>query len=151
MVDNVQSPLLRPETIVAEGVSFEEFLTQFADVHAEWVSGKVIVVKKNVRHQIILGFLSLFLNLYLGFKSLGRVYLAGVPMWISDAVPAREPDLIVVLKAHQDRIRSNHLLGPADIVVEVVSPKSTVRDRVDKVTEYAQAGLLEYIQGCPSR
>ena len=40
MVDNVQSPLIRPETIVAEGVSFEEFLTQFADAASD---GRVLV------------------------------------------------------------------------------------------------------------
>jgi Uma2 family endonuclease len=146
MVDNTQSPIFNAEQVVAEDVSFEDFLTRFADVHAEWVMGKVIVVTNNTQHQVIIGILFNLFTLFMGMrsKSLGQVLLAGVPMWISDALPAREPDLIVVLKAHQDRIRSNHLLGPADIVVEIVSPESTIRDRVDKVTEYAQAGVPEY-------
>jgi len=146
MVDNIQSPIPRAEQVVAEDVRFEDFLTRFADVHAEWVSGKVIILTNNTQHQVIIGILFNLFTLFMGMrsKSLGQVLLAGVPMWISDTVPAREPDLIVVLKAHQDRIQANHLLGPADIVVEIVSPESTIRDRVDKVTEYAQAGIPEY-------
>jgi Uma2 family endonuclease len=56
----------------------------------------------------------------MGFKSLGEVLLAGVPMYISDQQPAREPDLLIVLNANRQRIKANYLAGPADLVVEIV-------------------------------
>jgi Uma2 family endonuclease len=139
-----QDPALH-ETIVAEGVSFEAFLKFFAEHHAEWLVGKVILVRgKASAHQSLLLFLMTMLNLYLGLKSLGEILSAGFPMKIADDVPAREPDLLIVLNAHRERIKANYLDGPADIVVEIVSPESVTRDRGIKFIEYEQAGVREY-------
>ncbi len=38
----------------------------------------------------------------------------------------------------------NHLRGPCDIAVEVVSPDYRYRDTVEKFQEYAQGGVPEY-------
>lgn len=74
--------------------------------------------------------------------------VAGIVGWCADAdfrlLPVREPDLLIILQANRDRIRLNHVLDPADMGVEIVSPESAVRDRVDEVMEYAQAGVPEY-------
>ena len=135
----------RNETIVAEGVSFENFLKFFAEQHAEWLMGKVIlVVTNNTFHQQIQTLLVTLLNLFVSYRSLGRVLSAGVPMFISENQPAREPDVLVVLNEHADRIKRNQIEGPADIVVEIVSPESSKRDRGDKLVEYEAAGVPEY-------
>lgn len=135
----------RNETIVAEGVSFENFLDFFADKHAEWLMGKVIlIVTNNTLHQRIQMFLGTLLNLFLGYRSLGQILPAGVPMFINESQPAREPDLLVILNAHRERIKANRLEGPADIAIEIVSPESSKRDRGDKVDEYEAAGVQEY-------
>src|SRR5205814_7560877 len=42
------------------------------------------------------------------------------------------------------RIKQNHLEGPPDLVMEVVSPESQNRDRRHKFTEYESAGVGEY-------
>jgi hypothetical protein len=77
------------ETVIAESVSFENFLKYFAEQHAEWLMGKVIsVVTNNTRHNAILGLLHHLFGLYMSFKGLGRVLLAGVPMKIADKKPA---------------------------------------------------------------
>ncbi len=52
-----------------------------------------------------------------------------------------EPDIIVVPDASVGRKR---LAGPALLVVEIVSPGSTVNDRVTKREVYAQAGVPAY-------
>lgn len=135
----------RAEKVIAEGVSFENFLKYFGEQHAEWLVGKVIdVVSNNTRHQLILGFLYSLFSLYLGFKKMGQVLLAGVPMKVADDRPAREPDLLIVLNENLTRIRDTYLDGAADIVVEIVSPESTGRDRGDKLAEYEAAGVREY-------
>ena len=135
----------RNETIVAEDVSFEDFLRIYAEQHAEWLMGKVIlIVTNNTMHQQIQTLLVTLLNLFVSFRALGRVLSAGVPMFISDDQPAREPDVLVVLNAHLDRLKENRLEGPADIAIEIVSPESAKRDRGDKFEEYEIAGVPEY-------
>jgi len=56
----------------------------------------------------------------------------------------REPDLIFVAASHVDRLRHTYLDGPADLVVEVLSPESVSRDRGEKFYEYARGGVPEY-------
>lgn len=41
-------------------------------------------------------------------------------------------------------MQGTYLDGPADLVVEVVSPESRGRDRGDKFHEYEQGGVREY-------
>jgi Uma2 family endonuclease len=149
MVDRIYPPheMSDPahgEIVVAEGVSFENFLKYFGEQHAEWLVGKVIIVSNNVQHQAILLFLSNLIDFFLGFKPLGRLLLAGVPMKIWDDRPAREPDLIFVATEHLNRIKPTYLDGAADMVVEIVSPESTARDRGVKLVEYEAAGIPEY-------
>ena len=38
----------------------------------------------------------------------------------------------------------NYFDGPADLVVEIMSPESVQRDRVTKYEEYQEAGVQEY-------
>lgn len=132
------------ETVVAEEVSFEEFLRRFAEQQAEWHMGKVFLVTNNTRHQEILVLLTTLLNLFLSARGIGRLLLAGVPMRLGEGQPVREPDVMVVLNAHQDHIRPNYLDGAADVVVEIVSPESSRRDRGDKLSEYEAAAIPEY-------
>jgi Uma2 family endonuclease len=41
-------------------------------------------------------------------------------------------------------LKKNHLEGPADLVVEIVSPGSGAIDRGDKYYEYEKGGVKEY-------
>jgi Uma2 family endonuclease len=140
------------ETIIAEGVSFDNFLKYFGEQHTEWLGGKVIsVVSNNTQHQMILGFLFTVLSLFLSLRSLGRILLAGVPMRIAADRPVREPDLLILLNDHLTRIQPTFIDGPADIVVEIVSPESNDRDRGKKLREYEAAGVPEYWLFDPQR
>jgi len=56
----------------------------------------------------------------------------------------REPDLLFVAREHLDRLQETHLEGPADLAVEIVSPESARRDRVEKFYEYQAGGVREY-------
>jgi Uma2 family endonuclease len=51
---------------------------------------------------------------------------------------------MVVLKTNYARIKPTYLDGPADIVVEIVSPGSDSVDHGDKLVEYESAGVPEY-------
>jgi Uma2 family endonuclease len=56
----------------------------------------------------------------------------------------RGPDVIFVAAAHVARLQPTFLDGPADLVVEILSPESIGRDRGDKFFEYQEAGIPEY-------
>src|SRR5881275_1256091 len=56
----------------------------------------------------------------------------------------REPDILFIAQAHLDRLRATWIEGPADLVIEIVSPESDERDWQTKRAEYAAAGIPEY-------
>lgn len=55
----------------------------------------------------------------------------------------REPDVLFVRTDHLDRIGEKYI-GPPDWVAEILSPRTRKTDVVDKLKEYAQAGIPEY-------
>jgi len=56
----------------------------------------------------------------------------------------REPDVLFAATEHLDRVRSTRVEGPADLVVEIMSPESRARDRGEKFYEYQAGGVGEY-------
>ncbi len=154
MVDRPEINETGPIQVYAEeeNITFEEFLVKYAGVHAEWIGGKVeVIVTNNSRHSFVLTLLTLILGNYLSFKRIAMLLLAGVPMRIGGQARGREPDLLIVLDDHKDRILPTYLNGPADIAVEVVSPESVDRDYSIKLAEYEQAGVPEYWIFDPAR
>ncbi len=133
-----------PEVSAKRQMSYEEFLAWAdEDTLAEWVDGEVIMTSPaSMLHQQIVSFLVRLLSIYVEQRGLGIVLSA--PFQMKLARSGREPDVLYVAAAHQDRLRRTHLEGPADLVVEVLSPESLGRDRGEKFYEYAQAGVPEY-------
>ncbi|MCL4247018.1 MAG: Uma2 family endonuclease [Anaerolineae bacterium] len=130
-------------------MSFEEYLRaydSFEGGRSEWLAGAVAIypMTNNTRHQQLLQFLSQLLDYFLDDRGLGIVLLAGVPMFVGEDRPAREPDVMVVLNEHRERVLAAYVNGIADIAVEIVSPESVTRDRADKLTEYESLGIPEY-------
>jgi len=56
----------------------------------------------------------------------------------------RQPDVMVVLAEHRDRVDTAGMLGPPDLVVEVLSDSRRSVDLVEKRQEYAGIGVAEY-------
>jgi len=125
-------------------MSYEEFLAWAdEDTLAEWVDGEVVMTSPaSKRHQMIASFLEKVIGLYVERLNLGVVLDAPFQMRLAHS--GRGPDLIFVATAHLDRLRATYLDGPADLVVEIISPESVGRDRGEKFYEYAQGGVPEY-------
>lgn len=125
-------------------MTFEEFLVWAdEDTLAEWVNGVVVMTSPaSDDHQDIVGFLGTLLRLYVQISRLGVIRLA--PFVMKLPTSAREPDVQFIAAAHRDRIMKTYLDGPADLVVEVVSPESAGRDQGDKLNEYEAGGVREY-------
>jgi Uma2 family endonuclease len=125
-------------------MTYEEFLAWAdEDTRAEWVDGDVVMNSPvSLRHEQITTFLIDVLSQYARLHELGTV--VGGPFQMKLAHSGREPDVLYVAKGHEGRLRDTFLDGPADLVVEVISPESVTRDRQDKFAEYQAAGIPEY-------
>lgn len=127
-------------------MTYEEFLDWAdEDTLAEWVNGEVIMTSPaSLEHQLIASFLTKLVGTFVEFRSLGQVVCAPFQMRLAHVPSGREPDVLFVAKAHEDRFKPIYLDGPADLVVEIISPESAGRDRGDKYFEYQEAGIPEY-------
>ncbi|HEY7126827.1 MAG TPA: Uma2 family endonuclease [Ktedonobacterales bacterium] len=125
-------------------LTYEQFL-EWADEDtlAEWVDGAIVMTSPaSLRHQDIINFLVGVLSTFTTVHSLGHIVDGPFQMKLERS--GREPDILYIAKAHLSRLKATYLDGPADLVVEVVSPESAGRDRGDKFYEYRQAGIPEY-------
>ncbi len=112
-------------------------------VRSEWVDGEVIVfVPTTLRHADVVGFLYVLLSSFVRFFDLGRVFMETVEMRLAHA--GRVPDILFVARDHLAALETARLVGPGDLVVEVVSDDSVARDREEKLAECAVAGVPEY-------
>jgi Uma2 family endonuclease len=125
-------------------VSLEKFLRITEGKFAEWVDGEVIAMAVSDPHQDRVEFLAGLMRCLSEERKLGKVRTAPYSMKLPGKRVVREPDIMFVSSANLDRIMYKYLDGACDIAVEIVSPESRTRDRRDKFSEYAQAGITEY-------
>jgi Uma2 family endonuclease len=117
------------------------------DTPAEWVDG-LVVFKEPIspEHDTLQWWLRSLLQFYVEARDLGVVV---GPQFVTRLVTPRkrsrrEPDVMFIAKERLASLAPNHLEGPPDLALEVVSPESEVRDRRDKFREYRAAGVREY-------
>jgi len=127
-------------------LTYEEFLQWCdEDTWAEWVDGEVVVLTSaSTHHQMLKKFLVSVLDAYAQQRDLGIVLDAPFQMKTGPELPGREPDVLFIAKENLKRLKETHLEGPADLVVEIVSPESRLRDRGEKFAEYEMGGVKEY-------
>jgi len=144
MATVVQTTSARP---LPEGkISYEQFLEWLdEDTWAEWVDGEVVLMSPiSDEHQAVLNYLTTLLLFHTLETRAGRVLTEPFQMKSGPNLPGRSPDILFVSAERQHLIQRHFLNGPADLVVEVISPESRARDRGEKYYEYEQAGVREY-------
>lgn len=137
---------VNPAKVLPQRLTWEEFL-QFGDedTWAEWIDGRVIVLfSGSTQHQDIVRFLLTTIGIYIETHNLGRVFSAPYAMRLNPQRRGREPDVLFVSRECEHLITPTFLDGAADLVIEVVSPESIERHRVQKFVEYEAAGVREY-------
>src|SRR2546421_2290580 len=108
-------------------MSEEDFIAWYTfEGKAEWVDGEVILMAPiSDVHDDLQWWIRSLLQLYVMEKKLGVVR---GPQFVTrlishgKKVSRREPDIFVVLNSHRDLLRRNHLEGPPDLAVEIISP-----------------------------
>lgn len=146
MVQEIKPETPTPLVTTPLQMTYEEFLewaTQ--ETHFEWVKGKAIPMGTVSKHHARVGrFLLGILLSWVEAKQLGEIYYDPFQMKTAPHLPGRSPDILFVKTENLSRLKKNHLAGPADLVIEIISPESRSRDRGEKYSEYEEGGVAEY-------
>lgn len=94
-------------------------------------------------HQMIASRLEFALHRHVVAADLGVVVRAPCDVLLSDA-DVVQPDVMFISKSRQSMIKEHNIDGAPDLVVEVLSPTTTERDRGVKLKLYERAGIPEY-------
>jgi len=126
-------------------LTFEDLLDTPDDGYRyEIIDGEMIVSPAPGRkHQSFSGLLFLLVATHVRSNNLGEVFFAPVDVRLhtNDIV---QPDLIFIRRDRLDIYQDNPVEGPPDLVVEIISPTSVVRDAIRKARLYAASGVREY-------
>lgn len=110
----------------------------------EVIGGELVVSPvPPTKHQRVSFRLSRILGDYLERVGSGEAFAAPIDLVLGthDIV---QPDLVVVLQHHADRVTDTGIDGAPDIVIEITSPSSLRMDRIRKSATYATFGVPEY-------
>ena len=121
----------------------EDYLALPEGERVELLRGRLMMMSPapTPRHQHVGMFLWKFFD-GLAAKRGGIAFAAPVDVVLLERTIA-QPD-VVYLRAGREHLVGKRISGTPDLVVEVLSPSTTTRDRVEKLDLYAQAGVPEY-------
>lgn len=134
-------------------ITYEQFLAQTPeDAHVEWVNGEVVAMAPiSNEHQNLSLFLLTLIQTFVTHRKLGIVRYEPFQMKTGPNLPGRSPDILFLANENRHRLKPVYLDGPADLVVEIISPDSRARDRGEKFYEYEEGGVREYWLVDPAR
>lgn len=124
--------------------TYEEY-ARLKDGWMHEVSQGILITKPmpDTMHQRVCAISSAFFGRIIEDRQLGRIYSGPINVCLSEK-EVFQPDLVVVLHEHLDRVEEKRLVGPPDLVVEVTSPESWLHDRINKYMVYSKFGIPEY-------
>ncbi len=110
----------------------------------EIVNGVLVMAPApDTGHQSIVVRLSHYLFVHVELAGLGRVFSGPVDVELGPK-NVYQPDLVVLLNAHLERVAEKKISGAPDLAVEIASPSTAAYDRLTKYERYAHAGITEY-------
>ncbi|MBI3122335.1 MAG: Uma2 family endonuclease [candidate division NC10 bacterium] len=95
------------------------------------------------QHQRILGNLNEIIRQHVKGRGLGEVFFAPIDCILSDTTVI-QPDLVYLATSRLPIVSTRGLEGPPTLVVEVLSPATTLIDRSAKRQLYARYGVPYY-------
>lgn len=121
--------------------TWDDYQTWPDDERCELISGEVYDMSPapSVRHQIISSELLKRLSIHFEGKPC-RSLAAPTDVKLSEA-DVVQPDLLVVCE--KQKTKPTHIEGAPTLVVEILSPRTTIKDRGAKMDLYARAGVSE--------
>lgn len=131
--------------VIATDVAYRDYLSGAYGAHTEWLFGVVIAMSPiHEVHDALTRFIAALFETYLELTGGGRVLQEPMVMRPNESLPGRQPDIQVLLPERMHYLKETEVAGPANLVVEVISPESIKRDRGEKYAEYELGGVDEY-------
>jgi Uma2 family endonuclease len=119
-------------------------MSGFEGQHVEWVNGVVIEMPSiDEHHDALIHFFHMLFGAYLE-HIIGRILGDPMIMRLIDVPSSRAPDILVLLNDRVDQLQQNQVIGPANLVIEIVSEGSVRTDYFEKRREYELGGVPEY-------
>lgn len=137
---------LRPKQFPPERMTLEEFL-QWTDeeVWAEWINGEVRFLSPvSDQHADLNDFFRSILRIFVERHRAGIVRGEPFVVRLPGVNVVYSPDVFFLSESRRHLMRPTYLDGAPDLVVEIVSPESQLRDKQEKLANYQKAGVLEY-------
>ena len=133
-------------TPLAGPMSYEQFLEWDGEnQHVEWVNGEVMpMAPVSNEHSDVTLYIARLLGEFAELTDSGEIRIDPFQMKAAAHLPGRAPDIMFIRKENLSRLKRLYLEGPADLVVEVISPSSRGIDRGEKYVEYEQGRVPEY-------
>ncbi|MBI3909439.1 MAG: Uma2 family endonuclease [Armatimonadetes bacterium] len=113
------------------------------DSNVELVDGVIIMPSPTtIPHEELFGWLHRVLGSYTEVRQIGRVYGSRTAVRIGLRT-AREPDVLFVRHEHMDRLREQEIVGPPDLVIEIVDSIRARREALVDQAQYEELGVPE--------
>lgn len=110
----------------------------------ELIGGKLIMVPapRTIHQEITLAIASIIRE-YVSKNNLGKVFIAPTDVFLSETEKP-QPDIFFISKERLNIITDMNIQGAPDLVIEVLSPSTAIRDRKDKSKIYLANGVKEF-------
>ncbi len=133
----------KPPLIKESGWTVEDYLNFPEDGNQYEIFGGVLELKpspstthQRISHQIERILTDSCENEYI-------ILYAPVDVILSDN-ETRQPDILMIHRSREAIIQEHAIVGPPDLVIEILSPSTIKRDRIMKLRSYARFGVPEY-------
>ncbi len=124
--------------------TYEDYLNLEDDKRYEVINGRLMEMPApGFEHQKASGLIEFLLRGFVYKNHLGEIVDAPFDVILSETVVV-QPDVVFISNDNLKNIKRGRLFGPPDLVVEIVSPTSYVRDRYEKFSLYEKHGVKEY-------
>ncbi|MCW3079562.1 Uma2 family endonuclease [Segetibacter sp.] len=137
------------ETVISNTkVSVKEFREMLFDeddnYYYEIINGEMIQKSAPTpMHQRICKILLITLDKFVTEKKLGEIFPSPIDVFLDD-YNKPQPDLVFVSNEKQSIITHDGIIGIPDLLIEIISPTSLIRDRIEKKNLYERVGVSEY-------
>ena len=124
--------------------TYEDYLRLADDKRYEVINGRLYEMPAPTPlHQRILIRIAKFMIYFVEKKDLGEVLPSPIDVVLGDKY-VLQPDIVFISKDRLGIIGEKAIMGPPDLVVEIISPATVRRDTVVKKGIYEKFGVKEY-------
>lgn len=132
------------ESIVKENnLTYDDYSSLDDAMRYELADGKLELMSPSpsIIHQLVSS--EIYEQLASSCKSEYFIFYAPIDVILSPT-EVRQPDIALVSRKRMEVLSNYGIKGAPDLVIEILSPSSLKRDKIDKLAVYAQFGISEY-------